>query len=233
MNRPIRLSSDLRREQILDVAKRCFARQGYAATTTRTVAAAAGVSEGLLFKHFPTKAALYAEIQAGICENDSGLIDLQSLEPSTATLVRMVREMVAHFVEASISPDHEEAQRLTLMVSSHLEGGEFARLLFGKVGEFIEPIFAASLDRAIATGDARSTGVPARNLFWFVHHTLITFVLTRLPATPTIAYSGEAALELQLCEFLLRGIGLTDAAIDRHLLSGVSKPPIALIAREA
>ena len=39
----IRLTSDLRREQILEAAKRCFALYGFAGTTTRSVAQAAGI----------------------------------------------------------------------------------------------------------------------------------------------------------------------------------------------
>jgi AcrR family transcriptional regulator len=66
----LRMTSDLRRQLILSAAKRCFARNGFAGTTTKSVAAAAAISEGLLFKHFPSKAALYAEILAEECEAD-------------------------------------------------------------------------------------------------------------------------------------------------------------------
>ena len=48
------MTGDLRRQLILAAAKRCFARHGFAGTTTKSVAAAASISEGLLFKHFPT-----------------------------------------------------------------------------------------------------------------------------------------------------------------------------------
>ena len=48
----------------------------------------------------------------------------------------------------------EEAQRLRLMTTSHLDDGEFARLLYDKVGGLIGPVFAASLERAVAAGDA-------------------------------------------------------------------------------
>src|SRR6476660_3940160 len=68
----LRMTSDLRRQLILGAAKRCFARNGFAGTTTKSVAAAAAISEGLLFKHFPSKAALYAEILAEECEADTG-----------------------------------------------------------------------------------------------------------------------------------------------------------------
>ncbi|HXP26713.1 MAG TPA: helix-turn-helix domain-containing protein, partial [Steroidobacteraceae bacterium] len=87
----LRMTSDLRRQLILGAAKRCFARSGFAGTTTKSVAAAAAISEGLLFKHFPTKSALYAEILAEACEADPALHRLLGLEPSTKTLVVLVR----------------------------------------------------------------------------------------------------------------------------------------------
>ncbi len=130
----LRMTSDLRRQLILGAAKRCFARNGFAGTTTKSVAAAAAISEGLLFKHFPSKAALYAEILAEECEADPDLAHLLGQEPSTATLVELVRGMVGHFVQISNGPDDQEAQRLRFMAASHLEDGEFARLLYGKLG---------------------------------------------------------------------------------------------------
>ena len=47
-----------RREQILDVALRLFAKQGFAATTTKQIAQTAGIAEGLIFRYFPTKISL-------------------------------------------------------------------------------------------------------------------------------------------------------------------------------
>jgi TetR/AcrR family transcriptional regulator len=51
-----------RRTQILDLAAELFSRRGFAGTTTRQIAAAVGTSETVLFRHFPTKEALYAAI---------------------------------------------------------------------------------------------------------------------------------------------------------------------------
>ncbi|MGT2499699.1 TetR/AcrR family transcriptional regulator [Bradyrhizobium guangxiense] len=207
------MTSDLRRQLILGAAKRCFARHGYTGTTTKSVAAAAAISEALLFKHFPSKAALYAEILSDECEADPALIELLEREPSTATLVELIRGMVQHF----LGPDQEEAQRLRLMATSHLDDGEFARLLYAKIETLIGSIFVASLERAVASGDARPCSGEPLNLFWFAHHTVMTAALTRLPATPCLVYGKGEDLERQLCEFLLRGIGLNDAAIASHL----------------
>src|SRR5664280_1495971 len=213
----LRMTGDLRRQLILAAAKRCFARHGFAGTTTKSVAAAASISEGLLFKHFPTKSALYAEILAEACEADPALHRLLELEPSTETLVVLIREMVRHFQQVAEAPDQQEAQRLRLMITSQLDDGEFARLLYEKIGELIGPVFIASLERAIEAGDASRIGREPLNLFWFAHHTVLMAALARLPSVPCLAYGKSADLERQLCEFILRGIGLNETALASHL----------------
>ena len=218
----LRMTSDLRRQLILSAAKRCFARNGFAGTTTKSVAAAAAISEGLLFKHFPSKAALYAEILAEECEADPDFANLLGQEPSTATLVELVRSMVSHFMEVSDGSDQEEAQRMRLMTTSHLDDGEFARLLYDKIGGLIGPVFTASIESAVASGDATRIGSDPLNLFWFAHHTVLMAALTRLPAVPCLAYGNAANLERQLTQFILRGIGLTESAIASHQDSDLS-----------
>ena len=225
------MTSDLRRQLILGAAKRCFARHGFAGTTTKSVAAAASISEGLLFKHFPTKSALYAEILAEECAADPALHRLLELEPSTRTLVTLIREMVQHFREVEAMPDQEDAQRLRLMLASHLDDGEFARLIYEKISGLIGSAFTASLSRAIQSGDARPVGREPMNLFWFAHHAVLMATLTRLPTTPCLSYGDAAESDRQLCEFILRGIGLNEAAIahylDRDLAWDSGEPAIA------
>jgi AcrR family transcriptional regulator len=229
----LRMTSDLRRQLILSAAKRCFARNGFAGTTTKSVAAAAAISEGLLFKHFPSKAALYAEILTEECEADPDFAHLLGQEPSTATLVALIKGMVGHFVAVSDGSDQEEAQRLRLMTTSHLDDGEFARLLYDKIGGLIGPVFAASIESAIAVGDAIRIGTDPLNLFWFAHHTVLMAALTRLPAVPCLSYGNAADLERQLTQFILRGIGLTEAAIASHLDGELSPTPEQSVTAES
>ncbi len=54
-----RYSSADRREQILDVATGLFAQQGFQGTTTKLIAEKSGVTEALIFRHFPSKEELY------------------------------------------------------------------------------------------------------------------------------------------------------------------------------
>ena len=59
---PTRLSAGERREQLIQVAVDLFSRKGFKGTTTREIAAAAGVTEAIIFRHFETKEQLYTAI---------------------------------------------------------------------------------------------------------------------------------------------------------------------------
>ena len=60
-DRTRRLPRAQRREQILDAATRAFARAGFADTSLDTIAAEAGVTPVILYRHFASKADLYRE----------------------------------------------------------------------------------------------------------------------------------------------------------------------------
>jgi TetR/AcrR family transcriptional regulator, transcriptional repressor of aconitase len=81
----------------------------------------------------------------------------------------------------------------------------------------IGPVFTASLERAVAAADASRIGSEPLNLFWFAHHAVLMATLARLPSAPCLSYGNAADLERQLCEFILRGIGLNETAIVSHL----------------
>src|SRR5262245_25116843 len=61
-DRKLRLPADDRRSQILAAALEVFSEQGFHGTRTRELAARAGVSEALVFSHFPNKEAILRAI---------------------------------------------------------------------------------------------------------------------------------------------------------------------------
>ena len=67
MKTQVKLSAEERRAAIIQAVRRVFADKGFHGTTTRELADAAGVSEALLFKHFPNKEALYSAMQLSCC----------------------------------------------------------------------------------------------------------------------------------------------------------------------
>ena len=70
-----------RREQILDAATRAFARTGFAATGLDEIAAEAGITRVLLYRHFDSKADLYTAVLDRACqrlENSVGSDDFDT-----------------------------------------------------------------------------------------------------------------------------------------------------------
>jgi AcrR family transcriptional regulator len=57
-----RISSEDRREQIVNVAAELFSKNGFKGTTTKEIAERVGVCEAIIFRHFPTKQELYSSI---------------------------------------------------------------------------------------------------------------------------------------------------------------------------
>ncbi|MCE3224128.1 MAG: putative Transcriptional regulator acrR, partial [Nitrospira sp.] len=53
-----------RQASLISSAAALFAAKGFKGTTTKEIARAAGISEALVFKYFPTKRALYTAILA-------------------------------------------------------------------------------------------------------------------------------------------------------------------------
>src|SRR5271168_1738612 len=134
MRTAAKMSSEERREAIIKAVRKVFADKGFDGTTTRELARAAGVSEALLFKHFPTKEALFADMQLACYTGQyhGKLEQLMELEPSSSTLVLMVHFLISYIVGASVSHDDEIAVYNRLMLRSLAEDGEFARLMLGR-----------------------------------------------------------------------------------------------------
>lgn len=63
-----RLKAPQRREQLIDVATKLFARGGYEATTTAAIAYAAGVTEPILYRHFKNKQELFVAIVRSVSD---------------------------------------------------------------------------------------------------------------------------------------------------------------------
>ncbi len=63
-----RLKAPQRKEQLLDVATKLFARFGYEATTTASIAQAAGVTEPILYRHFQNKQELFVAIVRAVSD---------------------------------------------------------------------------------------------------------------------------------------------------------------------
>ncbi len=110
---PVRLSAGQRREQLIQVAVDLFSRKGFKGTTTREIAAAAGVTEAIIFRHFATKEQLYTAI-----------IDQRLNTPDAAAWIAGLR--------AAMDRDDDEAvvrELINAIISAHKTDPKFERLM--------------------------------------------------------------------------------------------------------
>jgi len=125
-----RMAGGERRLQILRVAMRLFSQRGFRGTTTKEIAAAAGVSEAMVFRHFATKEELYSAIlDHKAClhdETDPLLKVAQAIErkDDLAVFEGIALEALSHH------EDDPEFQRLLL--HSALEQHELAQMFWDK-----------------------------------------------------------------------------------------------------
>lgn len=97
-----------KQEKILSAALKLFAQEGFAATSTSKVAKEAGVSEGLIFRHFKNKEGLLAAILDQAKENLKGLMaDIVLTEDPKALLRKLIE------LPFLIKPEEYEVWRLT------------------------------------------------------------------------------------------------------------------------
>src|SRR3989440_5292703 len=108
MKTQVKLSAEERRAAIIQAVRRVFADKGFHGTTTRELATAAGVSEALLFKHFPNKEALFSAMLLSCSREDAeGRDRLAALEPSTGTLAVMVHVLFSHILSRKPGEDDQ------------------------------------------------------------------------------------------------------------------------------
>ena len=114
-----------RREQILRAAMDCFAARGFRGTTTRDIAARVGLTEAALYRHFPSKEALYAAI-----------VEKKMAAPEWMELVAQAaaegddRAVFGGLAHALIGATEDDPSFLRILLYTSLEGHEQAAPFF-------------------------------------------------------------------------------------------------------
>lgn len=165
--------ADTRREQLLAAALERFAEQGFRGTTTRDIAQAAGVTEGLIYHYFPGKAALLK----AVIERYSPAREMNDFKKTLHHLP--VREAFLRLGLRLLDLLTENRTVLTMVHAEALRDPEVAQVL----GEFfLDRINTARpmLEARVAAGELRphDTMITVRMfqaaMLWFVlmHHRL-------------------------------------------------------------
>ncbi len=159
-----------RQASLIASAAALFAAKGFKGTTTKEIARAAGISEALVFKYFPTKRALYAAILAEKAQ-------LSELLGAVEQVARKRDDYGVFTLIAGyrIRPGADPTM-LRLLLFSALEGHELADMFFGKQHRVFYEYLAGYIQTRIKEGAFRKTDplLAARAFIGMVvHHRLL------------------------------------------------------------
>ena len=212
------MSAVARKEAIVEAVQDVFAEKGFDGTTTRDLAKAAGVSEALLYKHFPSKESLYAAMLDGCAKGPTfaEASRILGLDASTSTLVVMVHFMISHYVLGRPGDRHRAALN-SLLVRSLLGDGEFVRLMHKKLAAAWLKKFEACLQAAAKAGEMREVPIRHDLCVWLVQHVAFSLMLHLQPKVPAVNYKvSREELVSQATWFGLLGIGIKEEAVRRY-----------------
>jgi AcrR family transcriptional regulator len=127
--------------RLLDATVDCLATRGYAATTTAAVAAAAGVSQGALFRHFPTRQDLLVATAEAVAERN--VAAFRGLAGDPTPDVGAVAAVLGHLRAVVLSPANQTWREL--LVAARADPGLRLALLPAREG-LQEQMLAAATD---------------------------------------------------------------------------------------
>ena len=179
--------AEARRLQVLEVAGRCFAKDGFAKTRIEDVAAVAGVSRALVYNYFGSKQTLAREVQSHMLEEWTAAVD-EAIEEAHGCL-----DALAAWLRVSLS----DSKRRPLLVA--VLADDATRVLVGwddaarqAMSEWRTKLVAL-IEWGIASGEIRPDIDPERTVD-VLRAMQIGMMQHLLTATPYVDVSDERHL---------------------------------------
>ncbi|MFZ0389035.1 MAG: TetR/AcrR family transcriptional regulator [Calditrichia bacterium] len=170
---------EIRKEQILDAALRCFARFGYHKTTLDDIATAIGMSKPSLYYYYKNKESIFREVVEADAARFRAILSEKLAYETTAggklscllkTKLQLFRErmdMLDLSVQVIIETRpviekifrefrQREVDRLTAILREGVESGEFRQIDPGRVADSIRIIMEALRLRELQSTNAQS-----------------------------------------------------------------------------
>lgn len=133
------------RQRILLATRRLVAQGGYRSASITAVAAEAGVSTGLIYRHFPSKADLFVEVLDSAVEREIAILGAIAAEP--APVRERLRRCIEVFVRRALAGPELAYAFIAEPVEPEVDAERIrCRRRFGEV-------FRALLEQGVATGE--------------------------------------------------------------------------------
>ena len=178
---PKRIAGPVRKAKIIQSAAALFARKGFNGTKTREIAHRAGVSEALIFKHFPSKEDLYAAILA----EESPVPGLLSKIRSLAEQQKDVE--VFSVIARTVVGGAPDSDLMRLILFSALENHEMSDMFFHNHIRVFYDFLAGYIQQRIDDGAFQPVQplIAARAFMgMLIYHRLLTVLFqAQLPQT--------------------------------------------------
>jgi len=198
------------KERILDTAERLFAEHGYAATSLRSIIAAAGVNLAAVHYHFHSKEALLEAVilRRSVPANQARLALLDELEREAGddppVLEGVIEAFIAPTFRMARDPHSGGMVFMHLMGRLHAEGDLLPGIIQAHFGEVLRR-FGAALRRALPE-------LPSQELSWRVNLAIGALAQNLRSGSPdpvaiadlSVSFDSETALE-RLVAFLSAG----------------------------
>ena len=146
MARPKSASHDLKRDEILDVAAHCFARQSFPAASMNDIAAACGPSKARLYHDYESKEAILCDLLDRYTQRLLALIGESEARAQRKNLSE--RDALSELVRAFLTEYETSATRHVALVSDTKFLGEVQRELILNRQRDVVAAFTRFLKRA-------------------------------------------------------------------------------------
>lgn len=139
---PNEINADARRQEIIRVATRIFAENGYQTTTMEQVAKEVGFTKPIIYQHFASKDALYTEIVATTAEKL--IASLQQVTAGEQTPRERVESAFRVYFDLVVQ--ESDAFRVLFLQAGSNEHRHQLRAVEVDLVSFIEPLLNEELD---------------------------------------------------------------------------------------
>jgi AcrR family transcriptional regulator len=169
-----RLKSDERREQLLSSAARCFAKDGYRGTTTAKIAAEAGVSQPIIYRHFKNKhdlfIALIEKVADEVFQNWT-----EATRHARTPLEKL--QILLYRNPATSDPSTRGVYQLLFHASTEMSDPKIQQAIRDHYERYVRSL-ASVMKEAQEAGQIRHD-VPAEWLTWQIIHAAVGFAMIR------------------------------------------------------
>lgn len=212
------MSAEERRSRIILAVIPLFARVGFKGVTTKMLAQEAGISEALLYQHFSSKEAIYAEVQDFVCRPTPALeVAVKAVEDGTSKFMHLVVLMLKFVVDNPHRGHAVQSLFPRIMINSVIEDGVFAKMHTDRYLSQILTPMKASFEIARQRRELSDDQMPDDLRFWLCQHTIVALNLFSMGQQKIVDYKcGEDELLAHTARYVLRGIGVTDAAMEKY-----------------